>query len=228
VPAYRLSHLGAIVTNRKARIADVAARVLKRGLFRTLSVVVLGLGGIVGIPATAGTALAATPTINCDTVGKPSAEWTSCQQLVGTASCAWNNGNGSWTIALGYNNPSSSILTAAIPVNGVGGTNNALTATSGYAGDPNHISSFGLGTSVTAFTVTWSPTSSTDPVTWNLMGHVFTFNQTTQPKCSAKPVPIMGNMTAVALGLFLLLAAFAIVSRRRAAKVALSPWLGKA
>ncbi|HEY8730286.1 MAG TPA: hypothetical protein VIL94_11930, partial [Acidothermaceae bacterium] len=75
---------------------------------------------------------------------------------VGTASCAWANRDGTWTIALGYKSPTADNLFASIPP-APGGVNNTLTAPGGSASNPNHLSTFWTGTSVTAFTVTWRP-----------------------------------------------------------------------
>ena len=74
------------------------------------------------------------------------------------------------------------------------GTNNALTATNGSAANPARMASFLPGTSTTAYTVTWSPTSKTDPVSWALIGHAFSFtDQITS--CTSKPVPVVANET---------------------------------
>ena len=62
------------------------------------------------------------------------------------------------------------------------------------AANPAHIASFPPGTSTTAFTVTWSPTSKTDPVTWALMGRNFSFNDQIT-SCTSKPVPVVANET---------------------------------
>src|SRR5213078_4423079 len=112
-----------------------------------------------------------------------------------TAKCVWNNGDGTWTMAMGYVNPTVDTMTAAIPP---GGTNNSLTATGGSAANPAHISSFPPGTSVTAFTVTWSPTSNTDPVSWTLMGRTTSFNDQITA-CTSKPVPVLANETLGAI-----------------------------
>jgi hypothetical protein len=151
----------------------------------------VGLLTMTGLVVNAGSSWAAT-TINCDTAAQPSASWTSCQQLTGTAACVFNNGDGTWTIALGYTNPTTATLTSAIPNGGSGGTNNALTATNGSAANPGHIASFPPGTSTTAYTVTWSPTSKTDPVTWVLNGRTFTFTDQITA-CPTKPVPVVQN-----------------------------------
>ncbi len=161
-----------------------------------------------------GSASAAT-TINCDAAAQPSTDWTSCQQLVGTAKCVWNNSDGTYTMALGYTNPTTATLNAVIPnaTTGVAGTNNALTATSGSAANPSHPASFPPGTSTTAFTVTWTPSSKTDPVTWALMGKTYTFVDT-MTACTSKPVSVLTNETFGTIAVAGLLGAV-LVSRRR-------------
>jgi hypothetical protein len=182
----------------------MAGRVGRLGTVALLSVGAFSLGS--------GTASAAT-TINCDTAGQPSSDWTTCQQIQGTAKCVWNNGDGTWTMALGYLNPTTTTLNAAIPNGAVLGTNNALTATNGSAANPAHIASFPPGTSTTAFTVTWSPTSNTDPVSWALMGRTFSFNRQIT-SCTSKPVPVVANETFGAIAVAAVLGTV-LVSRRR-------------
>lgn len=190
---------------RRVLSSALVTRTGRLGTVALLSVGALSLG--------TGTASAATPTVDCDAAGQPSANWTTCQQLVGTAKCVWNNNDGSWTMAMGYTNPSTSTLNAAIPSGGVAGTNNALTATGGSAANPAHIASFPPGTSTTAFTVTWSPTSKTDPVTWALMGKSYTFNDQITP-CTSKPVPVVANEVLGGIAVAGLLG-IVLVSRRR-------------
>jgi hypothetical protein len=190
------------------------------------------VAGLVAIPAASGTAMAATTTIDCDTAslqqtGTERSDWNACQKLNGTAACAFDNGDGTWTIALGYDNPTKYNLYASSPASG-GGSNNVLTATNGSAADPDQISTFWTGTSSTAFTVTWSPASSSDPVTWDLMGSTYSFTETTQPLCASKPVPIMGNSTAAGIGLALLLGGFVLINRRQLGRLRRAPWLHKA
>ena len=114
---------------------------------------------------------------------------------------------------LGYINNTGSILNAAIPNGAVLGTNNALTATNGSAANPAHIASFPPGTSTTAFTVTWSPTSNTDPVSWALMGRTFSFNRQIT-SCTSKPVPVVANETFGAIAVAAVLGTV-LVSRRK-------------
>lgn len=92
------------------------------------------------------------------------------------------------------------------------GTNNALTATGGSAANPSHLASFPPGTSTTAFTVTWTPSSKTDPVTWALMGRTYTFVDT-MTACLSKPVPVVANEAVGGIAVAAVLGAV-LVSRR--------------
>jgi hypothetical protein len=190
----RRAVLSSALASRAGRLTTVAL----------LSVGALSLGS--------GTASADT-TINCDTAAQPSSDWTTCQQLTGTAKCVWNNGDGTWTMALGYINNTGATLTAAIPSGSVAGTNNNLTATNGSAANPAHISTFAPGTSTTAFTVTWSPSSKKDPVNWSLMGQTFSFNDQIT-SCTSKPVPVVANETFGGIAVAAVLGTV-LVSRRK-------------
>lgn len=191
-----------------ARRVRSSALVTRSGRLGTVALLIVGAFSL-----GSGTASAATPTVNCDAAAQPSTDWATCQQLTGTAKCVWNNNDGTWTMAMGYTNPTTSILNAAIPNGSVAGTNNALTATNGSAANPAHIASFPPGTSTTAYTVTWSPTNKNDPVTWALMGRTFTFTDQITA-CTSKPVPVVANETFGAIAVAALLGTV-LVSRRR-------------
>jgi hypothetical protein len=197
--------------HRSARKGPVAW--LTRGFAASL----LTLAGMAGIAANAGSASAGTPapTINCDTAAQPSANWTLCQKLVGTAKCVWNNHDGTYTLAVGYTNPTADILTAAIPdtATNTAGTNNAFTATDGSAANPGHASTFFIGTFTTAWTVTWTPASKTDLVSWALMGHTFTWADT-YTACPSKPVPVISTGIGGATGL-VAITGLGFMTRRR-------------
>ena len=194
------------VSARRLLSSALVTRTGRLGTVALLSVGAFSLGS--------GTASAAT-TINCDAAAQPSTDWTTCQQLVGTAKCVWNNNDGTFTMAMGYTNPTTSTLNAVIPnaATNVAGTNNSLTATSGSAANPGHTASFLPGTSTTAFTVTWTPSSKTDPVTWVLMGKTYSFVDT-MTACTSKPVPVVANETFGAIAVAGLLGTV-LVSRRR-------------
>ena len=183
---------------------------VSRGFAATL----LTVGGTVGAVANAGSAAAAVTTINCDTAAQPSTDWTSCQKLVGTAKCVWNNKDGTYTLAVGYTNPTAYNLYASVPNTGTNtGANNAFTATSGTAANPGHGNTFVPGTYTTAWTVTWTPASKTDLVSWLLMGKTYTWADT-YTVCPSKPVPVIGNGIVGGVGVVALMG-FSMVHRRR-------------
>ncbi|BEP13221.1 hypothetical protein acdb102_15320 [Acidothermaceae bacterium B102] len=187
----------------------------RRWLAHGFAASLLAVGGTVGALAAAGPASAATTTINCDTAAQPSANWTSCQQLVGTAKCVWNNKDGTYTLAVGYTNPTAYNLYAVVPntATNTAGPNNAFTATSGFAANPGHAATFYPGTYTTAWTVTWTPASKTDLVTWALMGHTYTWADT-YTACPSKPVPVIGNGIAASMGV-VAITGFGLLNRRR-------------
>ena len=208
-----------------ARALAAAKRVTAR-LLKVLAATALVVAGLAIAHPVA--AHAATTTINCDTVSQKSSDWKECRKLAGTSSCAWNNGDGTWTFALGYTTPTAENLYASIPDGSGGGANNSLSATNGSASASGQVSTFYPGTSQTAFTVTWSPQSKTDTLTWDLMGHQYEFTELSQPACTAKPVPILGSFTVVGGALLFLVVAFVAVNRRRVAKLRRTPWLHEA
>ena len=128
-------------------------------------------------------ALAAT--IDCSTNYRTA----QCRVLTPTVACVWTNANGTHTTAFGYTNTSA---TNDIIVNL--GAGNRLSA--GSTGTPPTF--FPRGTSVTAFTVTYTGTTST----WRLVGRAARASNTS-PKCPAPPVPGFGG-TAAFLGMLLL------------------------
>ena len=87
----------------------------RRWLAHGFAASLLVAAGTVGATAAAVPASAATTTINCDTAAQPSTDWTSCQKLVGTAKCVWNNKDGTYTLAMGYTNPTAYTLFASVP-----------------------------------------------------------------------------------------------------------------
>jgi hypothetical protein len=183
---------------------------LARGLAGSL----LTVGATVGAVAGAGSASAVATTLNCDTAAHPSTTWTSCQQLVGTAKCVWNNKDRTYTLAVGYNNPTPYNLFASVPNTGTGtGLYNAFTATSGFAANPGHGTTFVPGVYTTAWTVTWTPASATDLVSWALMGKTYTWADT-YTACPSKPVPVIGNGIVGSMGV-VAITGFGLLNRRR-------------
>jgi hypothetical protein len=181
---------------------------------RVLAAALLTTGAMVGAVANAGSAAAVAPTINCDTAAQPSTNWTTCQKLVGTAKCVWNNKDGTYTLAVGYTNPTVDDLFASVPNTGTNtGANNAFTATSGSAANPGHGSTFVPGTYTTAWTVTWTPASKTDLVSWLLMGHTYTWADT-YTVCPSKPVPVISTGIGGATGV-VAITGLGFMTRRR-------------
>ena len=183
---------------------------LSRGFAATLLTIGASAGAVtIAVPASAAT------TINCDTAAHTSTAWTAgCLKLTGTAKCVWNNGDGTWTMAMGFLNPTADTLFASIPNTGTNtGAYNAFTATGGSAANPGHFATFPPGTYTSAFTVTWKPSSSTDPVSWQLMGATSTWTRTITA-CPSKPVPVIGNGIAGGMGV-IALTGLGLLNRRR-------------
>lgn len=140
--------------------------------------------GSMAIPVVAASpALAAT--IDCST----NYTTAQCQVLTPTVACVWTNANGSHTAAFGYTNTST---TNDITVNL--GFANRLSG--GSTGTPPTY--FPRGTSVTAFTVTYTRNSST----WHLVGKSARASNASTP-CSSPPVPGFGG-TAAFFGMLLM------------------------
>ncbi|MGH8888332.1 MAG: hypothetical protein ACRDV3_01055 [Acidothermaceae bacterium] len=190
---------------------------------RLLASLALATGAVVMLPAAVGTASAATPTIACDKVSHTSTDWATCQQVVATASCYWDNRDGSYTIALGYVNSSDAVLTAAAGTdyNGI-----VIQGSPATFDNPGRLTAFEPGTSQTAFTMTTR--ASNTLADWWVMQREFAFTTSNTPKCASKPVPMMGNSTAVALTFGLFVGLLAVVNRRRLTRLARSPWLHRA
>jgi hypothetical protein len=189
----------------RTRVAAWASRGVAAGL--------LTFGALLGGVVNAGSAAAAT-TINCDTAAQPSTSWTTCQKLTGTAKCVWNNKDGTYTLAVGYTNPTSNVLFASVPNTGTNtGANNAFTATSGFAANPGHSTTFYIGTFTTAWTVTWTPSSKTDGANWLLMGKNYVWYDT-YTACPSKPVPVIGNGIIGSMGV-VMITGYGLLNRRR-------------
>jgi len=166
---------------------DSATTPRERQLRRRWRAAALALAVVVGSLAVpvlvASPALAAT--IDCST----NYTTAQCQVLTPTVACVWTNANGSHTAAFGYTNTST---TNDITVNLGGG--NRLSG--GSVGSPPTF--FPRGTSVTAFTVTYTRASST----WRLVGKAARASGATTP-CTSPPVPGFGG-TAAFLGMLLM------------------------
>jgi hypothetical protein len=119
-----------------------------------------------------------------------------CDDITPTLSCVFDNGDGSFSAALGFDNRSG--YTLILPA---GSYENAIYGNGKGASDVGQTSSFRPGVSTTEFVVDWNPVRSGDHVQWALGADPNTntlfFSSTSAPACSAHPVPIMGNATMI-------------------------------
>jgi len=146
--------------------------------------------------------------IDCFDPLQAAASGGACAAITPTFSCVWNNGNGSYTAALGYTNPSG--YTLQMPV----GT--YVNSFYGKAGEPNDWGQPTLyppGTSTTAFTVTWSqPWQYT--IKWALGDkHTVAFSSASSA-CTSKPVPIVATAGAAVLALLVIMVIFGVANKR--------------
>ena len=159
------------------------------GVLLTLSV------GVMAPPAQAAT-------INCTPMGDPA-----CKDLAPIVECIWNNGDGTNTIAWGYNNPSTDTLFIDF-----GGKNKMDPG----ADDQGQATLFtpGLHHNVFVTTVTGNRT-------WTL-GNNKAVSGSSTPACPTKPVSVIGSFRALLLGLALMAAIGlpVIASRRLGREVA--------
>lgn len=154
--------------------------------------------------------------VDCLDQAQAAAAGGACDQVEPTFACVFNNGNGSYTAALGYVN--SSPYTLELPVGSY------LNSFYGKKGDPNDWGQPALyppGTSVTAFTVTWTqPWQYT--IEWELGGTKLSFSSASTPACTTHPVPIVGSVAAIGGAVVLGAAIFGWANRRAVRKIAAS------
>lgn len=160
------------------------SRATRRGprplLRAALVLVMLTLSFGVAAPAQAAT-------INCT----PMAELP-CRDLAPIVECIWDNGDGTYSIAWGYDNPSTDTLTIDF------GAKNKI---SGGADDQGQGTVFEPGLHHNAFVTTVSSPSRT----WTL-GNSKAISSASTPACPTAPVPVIGSLRALLLGLALMLA----------------------
>lgn len=149
-----------------------------------------------------GLVLAATPAqaaiIDCTPMGDPA-----CRDLTPIVECAWDNGNGTRDVVFGYNNPSTSTLHIEP------GSHNRLSPGADFQGQPLDFVP-GRVRNVVVITVTGTS------ATWRLGNTRADLAVPGTPSCATKPVPQVGSVLALGLGVFaLLLTALAVVAARR-------------
>ena len=166
------------------RVSSTTDRRGHRWLLRAaLTAVLLALSlGLSGAPAQAA------HTINCTPMGDPA-----CRDLEPIVECRWSNGDGTSTIAWGWNNPSSYILHIDV------GAKNKMTPGADDQGQPVN---FGPGLNDNVFVTTITGTV----VEWRLGNNRASTSGST-PACPTKPVSMIGNAHALLVGVALMLAA---------------------
>jgi hypothetical protein len=157
------------------------------GVLLTLSV------GVMATPAQAAT-------INCTPMSDPA-----CKDLTPIVECIWNNGDGTYSIAWGYDNPSTDTLYIDF-----GGKNKMAPG----ADDQGQGTLFTPGMHHNAFVTTVTGTSRT----WTL-GNNKAVSGGSTPACPTKPVSVIGSGRALLLGLALMaVVGLPVLASRRAGR----------
>jgi hypothetical protein len=137
----------------------------------------------------------------------PAQAATPAKSIVPFMNCYWDNGNGTYTVSIGYDSKNSASQTVPI------GTNNRFTSGNADRGQPTV---FLTGVRNNVFVMTASAADVNNDLNWSLTGNEVSIQTPTQ--CSTKPVPQVGDLRALALGLLLLvgggLAVLAFGNRR--------------
>ena len=161
---------------RRVRAAARSFAVAATGVVMALTCLVL--------PATAASA---GTSLDCTPMGDPS-----CRSLVPTVACVWANTTGTHTVVFGYANPST--VTLHIDP----GSHNGLAPGADLQGQPLD---FPPGTVISSFALT---TPSATWPSWRL-GNTTAYSSSTTPACPGNPVPMVGSVVALGLGLAVLL-----------------------
>jgi hypothetical protein len=136
-------------------------------------------------------------TINCTPMADPA-----CKDLTPLVECIWNNGDGTSTVAWGYDNPSTDTLSIDF-----GGKNKM----SGGADDQGQGTVFTPGLHHNTFVTTFTGTNRT----WTLGNNKASSGAST-PACPTKPVSVIGSGRALLLGIALALAVgLPVIAARR-------------
>jgi hypothetical protein len=119
---------------------------------------------------------------------------------VPSVTCVWKNTDGSLTAVFGYTKKGPTKTLRVGPDNRV----------SPGAQDQGQPTTFVAGTVTNAFTVTWASGN----LNWKL-GPDTASASSTSTKCTAKPVPMLGSLRALGVGLLGLVVLGTLVLRRR-------------
>jgi hypothetical protein len=160
--------------------------------------VLLGVSCVLAAAAPA----SADHSINCTPMGDPA-----CRDLAPIVECVWSNGDGTASIAWGWNNPSSHTLHID-----VGAKNKLVPGADGQG----QATDFEPGINHNIFVTTVEGTSAE----WRL-GNNKAATDASTPACPTKPVPMFGSARALLLGVALMFAVAlpVLVARRNRLKV---------
>jgi hypothetical protein len=115
------------------------------------------------------------------------------KSIVPFMNCYWDNGNGTYTVSIGYNNKNSTNQTVLIS------TANRFTYGNANRGQPTL---FLTGVRNNVFVMTASAADVSNGLNWSLTGNVVSIQ--TPIRCATKPVSQVGSMLALALAVLLL------------------------
>lgn len=149
-------------------------------------------------------------TLNCMAWQDREAHPGACENLTPTLSCVWDNGDNTFSAALGFRNDSDYTLIAP-----AGSYENAIYGNGKVGNDVGQTDSFRPGISVTEFVVTWNPVHG-DDMQWALGSNPNTlnFSSTSTPTCDQHPVPILGNATLIEIAALTGVCALVLWNRR--------------
>lgn len=145
---------------------------------------------------------ASAATIDCPRMGTDV-----CNDIRPVAECVWDNRDGTMTALWGWSNATAD--TARIPA----GAQNRMSPGDRNQGQPVL---FGPGTQRNVFTTTFSGTSAS----WRLGNESADVSASGTPRCATKPVPQVGNVGALLLGIALLSFGALLVLTARPRRVA--------
>jgi hypothetical protein len=123
----------------------------------------------------------------------PAQAATPTNSIVPFMNCYWDNGNGTYTVSIGYNNKNAASQTVPI------GTSNRFTSGNQDRGQPTV---FLAGVRNNVFAMTASAADVSNQLNWSLTGNEVSIQ--TPVQCSTKPVSQVGSLRALALALVLL------------------------
>lgn len=187
---------------RPARTAGEGTSGAWRWALRRLAVLGPLLLLVVSVSWSATGAASAAATIDCTPMGDPA-----CRLLTPVLECSWDNGNGTKTLVWGYDNPSSNVLNIDV------GNKNKMSPGADFQGQPTL---FLPGRYANVFVTVVNGTSAD----WRLGNNTASLGSGTAT-CAGHQVTVVGDATALALGLAVILSLGLPVLTARPRRVAL-------